>query len=86
MKAGRPKGYQKGNERKIRERYICSCNPNETFHSKTGRCNKCKEMCLTADAFRVKQVVDSGLNSPKQMKSSGKKQNVRKPVKLECDM
>lgn len=83
----KPAGNRKPDNRKIRQKYICSCNPNEVFHSKTGRCQKCKEMCLTADAYRVKEVVDSGLNSPATMvikpDTAPKK---RKPVKLECDM
>ena len=80
----RPAGisYPKNDNRKIKPKYICTCNPNNIFKGNGGKCPVCGKLCVTAEAFMVDQTLK---NSPKIMKSSDKKQDKRKSVKIEKD-
>ena len=50
---GTPNGYVK-NDRIVKGRYICSCQPNIIFKSADGVCPSCEAECMTAEAFKEK--------------------------------
>ena len=82
FRAGSPAGYLEPDTRKIREKYYCQ-DCNQIFMENGAVCPSCgKEKCITHEAWLIHTQL---LNSPKAMKSSGKVQPERKPIKIEVD-